>query len=336
MAFVVSVLTSQFASAQSAESFFAGKQIRLLVGGGTGGGYDFYGRILAPYLGRHLPGHPSILVQGMPGAGGIIAANNLYNRSPRDGTEIAIVGRVVSTHPLLNPADAAVKYDARKFNWIGTPLQEVGLLIVRSASPVNTLQDLKVRPLTIAGTAPSAPPSFYPTVMNKVLGTKFQVVPGYAGLQEGLLAVERGETDGFMTSSASAAVRDRIAPWIREGKVKLVAQIGMSKDPRNGDIPLIMDLAETATERQLMQAILTQQVMAWPFVAPPGLPDDRVKALRDAFDATMTDAAFLADAAKMRSDIDPVGGAKLHELLEQVYAMPTDILAKLHALNAKP
>ena len=224
----------------------------------------------------------------------------------------------------------------RKFNWIGTPLQEVGLLIVRGASPVNTLKDLKVHQLMIAGTAPSAPPSFYPTVMNKVLGTKFQVISGYASLQEALFAVERGETDGYMASSASAALRDRIAPWIKEGKVKLVAQIGLSKDPRNGDVPLILELAETPIERQLMELILTQQVMAWPFVAPPGVPDDRVKALRDAFDATMKDAAFLADAAKTRTEIDPVSGLKLHELLEQIHAMPKETLDRLQSLSAKP
>lgn len=328
-------LVSQAAHAQTVEQFYSGRQIKLFVGGGAGGGYDFYARLIGPYLSKHLPGNPTILVQGMPGAGGIIAANHLYSRAPRDGTEIGIVGRVVGTHPLLNPKDTAVKYDARKFNWIGTPLQEVGLLIVRGASVVNTLNDLKVHKLTIAGTAPSAPPSFYPTMMNKVLDTKFQVVSGYASLQEALLAVERGETDGYMASSASAALRDRIAPWMKEGKVKLVAQIGVAKDPRNGNVPLILELADTAVERQLMETILAQQVMAWPFVAPPGLPDDRVKALRDAFDATMKDPAFLAEAAKTRTEIDPVGGTKLHELLDQIYTMPKDILDRLHSLSAK-
>jgi tripartite-type tricarboxylate transporter receptor subunit TctC len=324
------------AQAQTVEQFYAGRQVKLFVGGGAGGGYDFYARIIAPYMSKYLPGNPNIVVQGMPGAGGIVGANHLYLRAPRDGSELAIVGRVVSTHPLLNPKDTAVKYDARKLNWIGTPLQDVGLLIVRATSPINTLRDLKVHPLLIAGTAPSAPPSFYPTVMNKVFGTKFQVVTGYGGLQEALLAVERGEAEAYMGSSASAALRDRIAPWLKEGKVKLVAQIGLSSDPRNGGVPLILDLAETPMERQLMEVILAQQVMAWPFVAPPGLPDDRLKALRHAFDATMQDSAFLAEAAKARTEIDPVSGPKLHELIEQVYATPDELLTRLQSLNARP
>ena len=321
--------------AQSVEQFYTGKQIKLFVGGGAGGGYDFYGRLISPYLSKHLPGHPSFVIQGMPGAGGLIAANHLYNRAARDGSEIGIVGRAVGTHPLLNPNDTAVKYDARKLNWIGTPLQEVGLLIVRGESRVNSLKDLKVHQLLVAGTAPSAPPSLYPTLMNKVLGTKFQVVSGYASLQEALLAIERGEAEAYMASSASAALRDRIAPWVKEGKVKLIAQIGLSKEPKNGDVPLILELAESSVERQLLELILTQQVMAWPFVAPPGLPDDRVKALRDAFDLSMKDAAFLADAAKARAEIDPVGGAKLHELLEQIHAMPKETLERLQSLVAK-
>jgi tripartite-type tricarboxylate transporter receptor subunit TctC len=320
---------------ESVEQFYAGRQLKLFVGGGAGGGYDFYGRLIGPYIGKHLPGNPSVVIQGMPGAGGIIAANHLYNRSPRDGSEFGIVGRVVSTRLLLNPKDTAVKYDARKFNWLGTPLQEVGLLIVRGASPVNTLRDLKTRQLVVAGTSPSAPPSFYPNVMNKVLETKFKVISGYASLQQALLAVERGEADGYVASSASAALRDRIAPWLKEGKIKLVAQIGLSKDPRNGKVPLILELADTAIERRLMELILTQQVMAWPFVAPPGLPSDRVKALRDAFDATMKDKAFLAEAAKARVDIEPVSGVKLHELLDQIYTTPKDILDRLQALSGR-
>jgi tripartite-type tricarboxylate transporter receptor subunit TctC len=226
--------------AQSVEQFYSGRQVKLFIGGGAGGGYDFYGRLIAPYLSKHLPGKPMVIAQGMPGAGGIIAANHLYNRSPRDGSEIGIVGRVVSTHRLLNPKDTAARYDARRFNWLGTPVQEVGLLIVRGEAPINTLKDLKTKKLVVAGTAPSAPPSLYPIMMNKVLGTNFHVISGYKSLQEGLFAVERGEADSFMASSASAALRDRIAPWIKAGKVKLVAQIGLSKDPVNGDVPLIM------------------------------------------------------------------------------------------------
>ena len=333
LAIVASLIGVTAVAAQPVDRFYAGTQIKLVIGGGVGGGYDFYGRLVARFMGRHLPGHPTFVAPSMPGAAGIIAANYLYNIAPRDGSEIGIVGRAVGTQPLIDPSDKAPKYVATKFNWIGTPQQEIGILVVRQPSPIRTLDDLKSQELVLSGTTLAAPPSSYPRLFNKLLGTKFKVVDGYKTSQEALLAVERGEVDGHLASSAAAPLRARINPWIAEGKVRVLAQIGMSRDPENGDAPLILDLARTTMERQVLELVLAQQVMAWPLLAPPDVPVDRVKALRTAFDATMTDPDFLTEAAKLKVGIDPIGGEKINEMLERLYATPKDVLDRLAELS---
>ena len=178
------------ASAQSVEQFYSGRQVRLIIGGGVGGGYDFYGRVVARTMSRYLPGHPTFVASNMPGAGGIGAANYLANIAPKDGSEIAILGRAVATEQLLNPKDKAPRYAATSFNWIGTPQQEVGLVLARASANVATLQDfLKTHALVVSGNlAGGAPPSVYPRLLNKLLGTKFKVIDGYKGSQEALLA----------------------------------------------------------------------------------------------------------------------------------------------------
>jgi len=274
-------------------------------------------------------------MQNMPGAGGVIVANYLYNIAPKDGSEIAMVARGAATQPLLEPKDRGPKYVATKFNWIGTPQQEVGLLIVRQPSPIQTIQDLKTKELVVSGTAPIAPTSYYPRLLNKLVGTKFKVVEGYKGSQEALLALERGEVEGHSSGSSSAALRERIAPWIKEGKAKIMAQIGLEKDPEYPDIPLITELATNDGERQVMELVFTQQTMAWPIVAPPAVPPERIKALRDGFDATMTDPDFLAEAAQQKLVINPVSGEKLAALVDRIYATPQELLDRLAGLGGK-
>jgi tripartite-type tricarboxylate transporter receptor subunit TctC len=318
--------------AQSVEAFYSGKQIKLVVGAGSGGSYDVYGRLVAQFMTRHLPGHPSYVAPMMSGASGIIAANSLYNVAPRDGTELGIVGRAVTTLPLFDPGNKGIKYDVRKFNWIGSPQQEVGLLMVRGSSPIHTLAELKTTPLLVSGTTRAAPPSFYPRLLNGLFGTKFKVIDGYGSSQEAQLALERGEVDGHLSSSASGALRARIEPWLKSGKVRILAQIGLAKDPQNGNVPLILELAKTPEDARIMELVLAQQVMAWPIVAPPDIPSDRVNALRAAFDAAMKDPEFIAAATKLHLGLDPVSGVKMDELLARVYATPKDILKRVNSL----
>ena len=323
------------ARAQTVEQFYAGKQIKFVVGSAGGGGYEVYSRALLPYLSRHLPGHPLFVLQEMPGAGGMVAANYLYNVARQDGSEIGMVGRGTGIEPLLDPKDKAPRYVATRFNWIGTPQQEVGLVLMRLPSPIATMADLKTHELIVSGTTSAAAPSYYPRLMNKVLGTRFRVVDGYKSSQEALLALERGEVDGHVSGSSSSALRARIEPWIATGKVKILAQIGREKDPDYPDVPLILDLAGSQADRQVMEVALAQQVMAWPVVAPPGVPPERAKALRDAFDATMQDPDFLAEAMREKLIINPVSGEKISALLARMYALPKELLDRVAALSEK-
>jgi tripartite-type tricarboxylate transporter receptor subunit TctC len=320
------------AQAQTVEQFYAGKQVKLFVGSSAGTGYDTYARLVGRFMSKHLPGNPLIITPNMPGAGGIIVSNYLYNVAPRDGSEIAMLPRGAATQPLLEPKDAAPKYVATKFNWIGTPQQEVGLLLVRQPSPIKSLEDVKTHVLILASTSSISPSSYYPRVMNRLLGTKFKVVEGYKSSQEALLALERGEVEGHSSGSSSGPLRARIAPWIKEGKVKILAQVGLEKDREYPDAPLIMDLAKTNDDRRVMELVFTQQLMAWPLSAPPDVPADRVKALRDAFDAAMKDPELLAEAARQQLLINPVSGAKITELLERVYKTPQELLDRLNGL----
>jgi tripartite-type tricarboxylate transporter receptor subunit TctC len=321
------------AHAQSVEQFYSGKQVKFFVGSTPGTGYDVYARLVARFMSKHLPGQPTFITPSMPGAGGVILANYLYNIAPRDGSEIAMLPRGAATQPLLDPKDSGPKYVATRFNWIGTPQQEVGLLIVRQPSPIKSIADAKTHELILAGTSAVSPSSYYPKVINKLLGTKFKIVEGYKSSQEAFLALDRGEVEGLLSGSSSGALRARIAPWIKEGKVQVVAQIGLEKDRDYVDVPLIMEFAATSDERRVMELVFTQQLMAWPISAPPEIPPDRVKALREAFDATMKDPEFLAEAARQKLVINPVSGGKIAELLDRVYATPQELLDRVTALR---
>jgi tripartite-type tricarboxylate transporter receptor subunit TctC len=329
----IGLFPASAAQAQSVEQFYSGKQVKFLIGSSAGTGYDVYARLVGRFMSRHLPGNPIFITPNMPGAGGMILANYLYNIAPSDGSEIAMLPRGAATQPLLDPKDTGPKYVATKFNWIGTPQQEVGLLIVRQPSPIQTIADVKTHELILAGTSAISPSSYYPKVINKLLDTKFKVVEGYKSSQEAFLALDRGEVDGLLSGSSSGALRERIAPWVKEGKVKILAQIGLEKDRDYPDVPLIMDLGATNDERRVMELVFTQQLMAWPISAPPGVPPERVKALRDAFDATMKDPEFLAEAARQKLVINAVSGKKIAELLDRVYATPQELLDRVTALS---
>jgi tripartite-type tricarboxylate transporter receptor subunit TctC len=321
------------ADAQSVEQFYKGKQIKFMLGSAGGGGYDAYTRTIVRYMGKHIPGNPTFLVQNMPGAGGLVAANYIYNVAAKDGTEIGMTGRAAAIEALINPADKAVKFEATKFNWIGTPQQEIGVLLVATSTPVKTLEDLKKHELTASSTGRAAATSVYPRLMNNMFGTKFKVIEGYKSSQEGLLALERGEVTSHTSGGSSSAFRNRIEPWIKAGKVKMMMQVASEKDPTlPADLPLILDLAQNDSERQILELVLVQQTMGRPMMAPPGVPADRVKALRDAFDATMKDKEYLADSEKQDLEVNPVSGAKLNAMLDQVYKTPKAVVDKVAKL----
>lgn len=333
--FCLAMIGAGKAAAQSVEQFYKGKQIKYVLGSAGGGGYDAYSRSITRYMGKHIPGNPSIIVQNMPGAGGLVAANYIYGVAPKDGSEIGMTGRAAAIEALINPADKAVKFEATKFNWIGTPQQETGILMVSTKSPVRSLEDLKKYELTASSTGRAAATSVYPRLLNNMFGTKFKVIEGYKSSQDGLFALERNEVSAHSSGGSSSAFRNRVDPWVRDGKIIMLMQLATEKDPGYPNLPLVTELAKTDAERQILELVLVQQVMGRPIMAPPNVPADRIKALRDAFDATMKDPDFLAECDKQQLEVNPVQGVKLNAMLDRVYQTPQNVVDQVAELLAK-
>ena len=329
------------AAAQSVEAFYKGKQMTLIASGSVGGGYDLYARHLSRHIVHHIPGAPKLLVRNMVGAAGVVAANYLYNVAAQDGSVIGQVQRNVAFMPLLGAPTSKkkkkkatpLKFDGQKFFWLGTPQQELGLMLVATKTGVKTIDDLKKRELTVSSTGRGAATSIYPRIMNEVFGTKFRVIEGYKGSQESLLALEKDEVDAHVSGGSSPNFRNRFEPWVKEGKVIVLLQMGLEKDPAYPNAPLVVDLPMKPEDKQLFELAFAEQIMGRPFLAPPGVPMDRVKALRAAFDATMKDKAYLGEAAKQKLEINPVRGERINQLLDSVYSRPKALLDRLRQIS---
>jgi tripartite-type tricarboxylate transporter receptor subunit TctC len=320
------------APAQAPADFFRGKRLTLITAASVGGGYDQYARLLAKHMPRHIPGEPMIVVQNMTGAEGIRAANYLYNVAAQDGSVIGGLSRNNGLARFYDVNNAGIQFDARKFHWLGSPQQEIGLFILNTKTGAASIDDLKTHEITASSTARSAPTSIYPRMLNALYGTKIRVVEGYGGSQECLLAVERSEVDGHVSGGSSAAFRARIAPWLKSGATKVVLQQGMVRDAAFPDVPTALEIMKNPADKQLFEIAFAEQVMGRPFMLPPGVPADRVKVLRDAFDAAMKDAALLEDAKSQSMEIDPVSGVQINALLDRVYSAPPDVVARLREL----
>jgi tripartite-type tricarboxylate transporter receptor subunit TctC len=321
------------AAAQSVDEFYRGKRIRLVVGSAGGGGYDAFARTMVRYLGRHIPGNPSFVVDNMPGGGGLLSANYLYNVAPRDGLVIGMVERGSAMEPIVNAKLGRARFDSRQFNWIGSPTQEVGLVMVRQPSPIQEIDDLKNVPLIVSSTTHTAPTSVYPRILNNLFGTRFKVIEGYKSSRDALLALERGEVEGHVSGASSGILRAQIAPWIAERKIKIMMQLGLTKDVAYPDTILVTELATSSEDHEILALMFAQQVLPFPLMAPPDVPADRVDALRHAFDATMRDAGFLEDAQRQNLKIDPVSGVQIHALLDRLYATPAAVIERFSDLS---
>jgi len=310
------------------------KSIEINVANSPGGGYDQYARTIARHLPRFLPGQPVVLVKNMPGAGGARAANFLAGGGvPRDGSVLALLTREVALAPLLAPNQASYQFKAQELNWIGSPLQDVGLFIINHSAPAQSLEEMKTKVVTLAGTGPGSGPSTFPHVLNDVLGLKLKVVPGYPGSQEALLAVEKGEADGHISGGSSAAFRHRVNPMIADKKAKMLLQLGMVKDHEYPDVPLIFELVKDPATQQLLEVIFAPQFLGRPIAAPPGVPKERVAELRAAFDAVLKDPEFLEDAKRQRMDINHVSGEKIEAMIAKIYSLPPALIARAVALS---
>jgi len=313
------------ARADAVSDFFHGKTVTVYIGFTAGGGYDVYGRLIARYMGNHIPGNPTLVAQNMPGAGSLQLANYLYNVAPKDGTAIATFGRGEAVEPLIGNGGA--RFDASKFLWLGSVANEVSLCAVWQSSPVQRWSEATQKDFTVGGLGAGADPDIFAAVLKNVFGAKLRIVTGYPGGNDVTLAMERGEVDGRCGWSWSAIKATRLA-YLQEHKMGLLIQLALQKSPELPDVPLVVDLARNERERQVLRMIFSRQVTAWPFAAPPGLPADRAAALRTAFDATMKDAGFLAEAKKAGLEVDPVPGAEMDRLIAELYRTPPDIVAE--------
>ncbi|MDB5640870.1 MAG: tripartite tricarboxylate transporter family receptor [Hyphomicrobiales bacterium] len=313
------------AAAQSVEAFFSAQPLTVIVGYPPGAAYDLYARLLARRMGEYLPGKPRLVVQNMPGAGSLTMANHLYNNAKQDGSVIGTFSRGITMLPIVD--NNGVRYDPLKFNWIGTPSGEVSVAIAWSASGVKTFQDLRTRGMTAATSGPASDGSIYGRVLNTVLGTKIKTVNGYQGSAESMLAVERGEVDGATSISYSSLLTAK-RDWIDNGKIHILAQHTLKARPELKDVPVILDFAQNEDDRRLLELVFARQSIGYPYAAPPNVPADRLAALRKAFDATLEDKEFLAEAAQSSVTVDGMTGAELQALLERIYATPPAIIER--------
>jgi tripartite-type tricarboxylate transporter receptor subunit TctC len=311
--------------AQTPAEFYRGKTINLDVGSSVGGGYDIHGRLLARHIGKHIPGNPTVVPRNVEGAGGLRLANILYNSAPRDGTAMGIVFRSVPFDPLFGTK--GTQFDATRFTWIGSTSNEVSICVAWHTSGVTSIEDLRTKDLVVGSTGHNADTSIFAKVINGVLGTRMRTVIGYPGGNEISLAMERGELGGRCAWSWSAVKATRLS-WVEQKQVHVFVQLALSKHPDLPHVPLVLDLTKTPDERAIARLVFARQQIAWPFVAPPGVPKDRAEALRAAFNATMQDKAYLAEAEKAKLEIMPIAGEEIERLIIELYATPAPIVQK--------
>src|SRR5215470_9101410 len=305
-----------------AQDFYAGKQITLIVGAGVGGGYDHQARLVARHLGRHLPGNPPIIVQNMPAAGSMAATNYMFNTAPRDGTTIALIQRGMLLAKLTYPSSARFEID--KFRWLASLNSETAVTLAwNETSTHRTARDLLERELIVGGIN-GVDPETTPRLYNSLLGTKFKIVTGYNSTAEIALAIERGEVQGIADFSWSSlkVVRPH---WLSEKKVTVLMQGALTNDPELGDVPNALDFVKSAADRKVLELHFTQKTAARPFIAPPGVPAERVAALVSAFKALRQDREFLADAERTKQEIALVPSEEVERVVRLIVSTPPDI-----------
>ena len=316
------------ADAQSVEQFYKGKQVKMLIGGGPGGTYDTYARMVARHIGKHIPGKPDVIPQNIPGAGGVAAATQVYT-GPQDGSVFAALARPSTLDPLLS--DRKFEYDSQKLKWLGSLAVETNMIVTWHTSPVKTQEDLWKHEATFAATGVTTDGVIYGTLINDWLGGKMKPIAGYAGSPEMFLAMERGEADG-RAGVPWSTVKTAAAEWIKDKKINLVSQLALERDPELPDVPMLLDAIKNETHKQAFALLFARNEPGRPYVAPPNIPEDRLKALRDAFVAMTKDKEFLAEVEKAKLDLQLRTGEQVQALIQRSYATPkatVDLLKKV-------
>jgi len=313
------------AQQEDVAAFFKGKTLRLIVGIGVGSGYDINARLLARYMPAHIPGQPTIIVQNQPGAGSLTMTNALYNNGPFDGTVMGASFNGMPTTPLLQPTGA--RFDPVKLNWLGSTNRETQAMYVWHTAPAQLLEDAKTKETVMGGQAPGSTQFDYPVLANRLFGFKFKVVTGYESTPKIHLAMESGEVHGTI---ANWSTLKAINPgWIAEKKIRILAQWALTRNPELKDVPMFLSLAKTDAERAALELMLARLEYGRPFFLPPNVPAERVAALRRAFDATMKDPAYLAEADKLKIEVDPLNGEEVAALVDQVFRTPPETVARV-------
>jgi tripartite-type tricarboxylate transporter receptor subunit TctC len=306
----------------------AGKNVQMLIGFGPGGGYDLWGRVVARHIGKHLPGNPAVVPQNMPGAGSFVAANNIYNLAPKDGSVMGIIARDAALGPITGATGA--RFDPTRITWLGTPTTETNVCIASDTAKVKTLKDLYSEQLIVGDTGVGTGTHSYPKALNALLGMKFKIIAGFPSSSDVFLAMERGEVDGICESLDS--VSGKRPDWIPSKKVTILFQGGAVPNPQLKDVPFVPDLARSQDDRLAIEFLYAGQGIGRPFVAPPDMPADRMKMVRDAFRDTMKDPEFIEDARRNMLDVEPEDGEHLAALIQKVYQTPRPIVDKIGEL----
>ena len=311
--------------AQAVADFYRGKTINVWIGYGAGGGYDLSARVLARHMGRYIPGEPTLVARNMPGAGSLSLANWLYNVAPKEGLDFGIFGRTVPIDPLLGTKGA--QFDALKFTWLGSTSNEVSTCVAWHDAPVKVAADLFTKELTVGASGAASPSAVFPYLFKSILGTRIKVINGYTSSATILTALEAGELNGFC-AWGWVPMKAMRSDWIRDKKFNVLFQIGLAKHRDHPDTPLLLDLAKTGEDRDLLEILVSPQVFARPFAAPPGIPADRAAALREAFNKTVRDPDFIAEAERLVLEPDLVDAAMLEGVLKRIYAAPKPLLER--------
>jgi tripartite-type tricarboxylate transporter receptor subunit TctC len=316
------------AGAQTAEQFYKGKPLDLEIGYPTGGSNDAYGRLLANHLGKHIPGAPTIVPRNTPGAGSFLAVNRVYANLPRDGSVIALGAPTLALDERLG--SQGVRFKTAELNFIGRIDSLVNIVMMWKTSKVKSIADAQKMESTLSGTGAGSTVSIYPTVLNNVIGTKFKLVMGYRGSNEAMLAMERGEVEGH--STAWSAVKVAKPDWLHDKTVTLIVQFALQRHPELPHIPTAVELARSDEERAVLSAVMNASEVGTAFFTTPGVPPERLAALRRAFDETMRDPEFLAEAERVRLGVTPMRGEEVQKLVAQVSGLSPALLERVRAV----
>jgi tripartite-type tricarboxylate transporter receptor subunit TctC len=319
------MLQSASACAQSVADFYRGKTVSFIVGFGPGGGYDLYPRALGRHIGRHIPGNPAVVVQNMDGAGSVRAANYVYAVAPKDGSVIAAVNQNMPMYQLLGGAGA--QFEADKLQWLGSMANSNGVIYTWHTSGIKTIEDAKQREVPLGAVGTASDSYIFPTIVNALLGTKFKPIPGYAGTGQINIAIERGEVMG-RGGTTWASVQSANRAWLESNKLNLLVQIGFEKEPELTSVPLLLELVKAGDDAQVVKVISLPTALGYAHWVAPGVPSERVEALRQAYAATLKDPEFIADAQKLNMQLRPQSGAEVSALSKQVTDTPKPVLER--------